>query len=258
MIAYVRHHLQFAGLLRIDHVMGLHRIFVIPRGLEARDGFYLRYPAEELYAILSLESHRYKSTIVGENLGTVPPEVNPSLRRYHIQGMYVMQYELTPDANRPLRVVPSDVVASINTHDMPPFAAFWQGLDIEARHELGLLKSRGAQMEQQNRRALRAALSQFLQGQGWLSGPTDDAYAVLRACLAWLSASRARIGRDPDGTIQIFRPYKAGHGLKLAGRPELGKHVTGEDVRPPLCVRPLPGGDGGRVYNFASSTCTRP
>ena len=57
-IAYLRHHLRQAGILRIDHVMGLHRLFCIPNGMEASQGVYLRYPAEELYAILALESHR--------------------------------------------------------------------------------------------------------------------------------------------------------------------------------------------------------
>ena len=75
-IAYIRNHLRFARLLRIDHVMGLHRLYWIPNELSGDKGVYVEYPAEELYAILSLESHRHRSGIVGENLGTVPPAVN--------------------------------------------------------------------------------------------------------------------------------------------------------------------------------------
>src|SRR5436190_16368233 len=75
-IAYIRNHLRFARLLRIDHVMGLHRLYWIPNELGGDKGVYVEYPAEELYAILSLESHRHKAGIVGENLGVVPRIVN--------------------------------------------------------------------------------------------------------------------------------------------------------------------------------------
>src|SRR5262249_55173307 len=68
-IAYLRNHLQNTRLLRIDHVMGLHRLFWIPRGFTGDKGVYVRYPAHEMYAILSLESHRHKAGVVGENLG---------------------------------------------------------------------------------------------------------------------------------------------------------------------------------------------
>jgi 4-alpha-glucanotransferase len=198
LIAYLRHHLRHAGLLRIDHVMGLHRLFWVPKGLEAREGVYVRYPAEDLYAILSLESHRHQSWIVGENLGTVPSYVNATLARHRIHRMYVVQYELPSEARRPLRAVPADSVASLNTHDMPPFAAFWQGLDIKDRLELGLMDEAGFQLEQQNHLALKEALLGFLQRKGWLkeSSPDDvqaSLQAILKACLTHLAASPSRV-----------------------------------------------------------------
>src|SRR5215467_13280189 len=82
-IAYLRNHLRYAKLLRIDHVMGLHRLYWIPDELTGDKGVYVEYPAEELWAILSLESHRHRAGIVGENLGTVPPEVNVAMRKHH-------------------------------------------------------------------------------------------------------------------------------------------------------------------------------
>lgn len=193
LIAYLGQHLNYAGLLRIDHVMGLHRLFWIPSGTEPRDGVYVRYPAEELYAILALESNRYKCGIVGENLGTVPPYVHPTMVRHNVHRMYVAQYELTPSTRKPFRAISPDSVASLNTHDMPTFAAFWQGLDVEDRLELGLLDRRGARSEQKARQTLKKNLVTFLKRGGWLKGASQDMGALLRACAAFLSASPARL-----------------------------------------------------------------
>ena len=90
MIAYLRNHLRFSKLLRVDHVMGLHRLWWIPNELTGDRGVYVEYPADEMWAILSLESHRYKAGIVGENLGTVPPAVNKAMVEHNIRQMYVM------------------------------------------------------------------------------------------------------------------------------------------------------------------------
>lgn len=192
-IASLRHQLQHAGLLRIDHVMALHRLYWIPDGFEDHQGVYVRYPAEELYAILSLESHRHKTSIVGENLGTVPYYVNPTMRRHQVQRMYVVQYEIAHQASRALRAVPAFSVAGLNTHDMPPFAAYWEDLDVEDRLALGLLTRKGAQSERKARHALRNALVSFLRRHGWLTSTSAETGDVLRACLAYLAASPAQI-----------------------------------------------------------------
>jgi 4-alpha-glucanotransferase len=191
-IAYLRHHLQHARILRIDHVMGLHRLFWIPKGLGAGEGVYVRYPAEEFYAILSLESRRHNAWIVGENLGTVPSYVSPAMRRHNIQSMYVVHYEQASDAHGALRAVPTDCVASINTHDMPPFAASWRDSDIDDRLKLGLLDRTGARTERRARREQRRSLMHFLERKGLLVGASADPRRVLRAILAFLSASPAR------------------------------------------------------------------
>jgi 4-alpha-glucanotransferase len=141
----IRHHVAHAGILRIDHVMGLHRIFWIPQGLEAKDGVYVRYRADELYAILTLESQRHGCTVVGEDLGTVPPEVPKQMQRHGIRRMFVVQYE--GKRNEP----PAESVASVNTHDMPTFAGWTRGKDIDDRIGMGLLDEVGAQRERENR-----------------------------------------------------------------------------------------------------------
>jgi 4-alpha-glucanotransferase len=192
-IAYLRHHLRHAGILRIDHVLGLHRLFWIPKGLEASHGVYVSYPAEEFYAILVLESHRHKTVIVGEDLGTVPRQVRPTMTRHGLNSLYVLHYELASNPGTVFRQPPSNSVASLDTHDIHPFAAFWQGLDIKERLELGLLDEAGAQREDQDRQAIKEVLVKFLQERGWIKQAEVDTYTALKACLASLGISQARV-----------------------------------------------------------------
>src|SRR5205085_1675658 len=126
---FLRHQMKYAKILRIDHVASLHRVFWIPPGSDADDGVYVRYPAEELYGVFALESYRHQTILVGEDLGTVPPEVPRAMTRHNFHRMYVMQYELQPDPGAALPDPPAMAIASINTHDMPPFGGFWKGHD---------------------------------------------------------------------------------------------------------------------------------
>src|SRR5262249_5606210 len=140
----------------------LHRLYWIPNELTGDKGVYVEYPAEELYAILCLESHRYRAGIVGENLGTVPPGVNRALARHNIRQMYVAQYEIMGDPDNPrLRPVPSKCVASLNTHDMPPFEAFMSGLDIDDRIDLGFQDEKSARTERKERAVMKRKLGSF-------------------------------------------------------------------------------------------------
>jgi 4-alpha-glucanotransferase len=194
-VAYVRNHLRYARMLRIDHVMGLHRLFWIPQGLTGDKGVYVEYPAEELYAILCLESHRNLAGIVGENLGTVPPEVNASMDRHNIQQMYVLQYEAVgDDPARALRAVPSNAVASLNTHDMPPFRAFLDGSDIDDRLDLGFLDEKAAGKERRQRAAIRKLLVEFFSRQKLLRrGAGKDSAEIFKAAAQFLAASMASV-----------------------------------------------------------------
>ncbi|GBD11906.1 4-alpha-glucanotransferase [bacterium HR23] len=190
-IASLRHLLPFAGILRIDHVMGFHRLFWIPQGTEAKEGVYVRYPADEFYALLALESQRHRVVVVGEDLGTVPPEVRPAMSRHRLYRSYVLPFGLSPSRSRAIAPVPAQVIASLNTHDMPPFLAFWKGEDIRDRRALGLLDEAGVAQEKAHRQALRDALTSYLLRKGWLRGDPQDPRAVLEACLAFLAHSPA-------------------------------------------------------------------
>ncbi len=183
-IACLRHHLEHAGVLRLDHVMQLQRLFWIPQGMAASGGVYVTYPAEELFAILALESHRHQAVIVGENLGTVPPEIDEAMERHQVLGMYVVQYELQP-GSEPLRQPPARTVASFNTHDMPTFEGFFQGKDVDELHSLGFFAAEEARREKERRQELRRALERALGAGG------DE--AMLRGCLEGLAKSPARM-----------------------------------------------------------------
>ncbi|RPF49343.1 4-alpha-glucanotransferase [Thermodesulfitimonas autotrophica] len=167
-IAALRHQLRYAGALRLDHVMRLHRLFWIPAGFPAAQGVYVRYRAAEFYAILTLEAHRYQAVIVGEDLGTVPPYVRTAMARHGIGRMYILPFALTGTPRWPLNPVPAGALAALNTHDMPPFAAFWQ----------------------QDGRA-RSTLPSFLAANNFLPEPTDAPAAILAGCLSWLAQSPA-------------------------------------------------------------------
>ncbi len=186
----VRHHLRYARMLRIDHVMGLHRFYWVPQGFAAPEGVYVRYPAEEFYAVLTLESHRYGAQVVGENLGTVPPYVNAALERHRIHSMYVGQFGISPNPETSLEQVSDSTVASLNTHDTPTFAGFWNERDIEDRVKLGLLAESEVATERHNRACQREALVAYLKSRGWLDEANTNAAAVLRAWLCCLANGR--------------------------------------------------------------------
>ncbi len=198
-IAVFRHAMRHASVVRIDHVMGLHRLFVAPAGagagsgrepMAAVGGAYLRYRADELRAVVVLEAWRAGVAVVGEDLGTVPPEVRRAMRRDGMLRSFVVQFEVgAPEA--PLPDPPADVLASLGTHDLPPFAAFWDGDDIEDQVRRGLLHDDAAAARRARRRQLRRRLSAQLTG-GAGSGALG-AHQALVGCLRLLLAGPARL-----------------------------------------------------------------
>jgi 4-alpha-glucanotransferase len=190
--AYVHKQMQLAGILRIDHIPSFHRVFWVPYGLEASEGVYVRYPADELYALFNLESHRHRTRLVGEDLGTVPQEVHEAMDRHGFHRMYVIEYELQTEKGKALPEAPANSAASVNTHDMPPFAAYWQGQDVDLRRELKLIDEPTANKARQERQAMREALEDFLR-QRELLGKSAEGEDVLRGCLRYLASGPARL-----------------------------------------------------------------
>jgi 4-alpha-glucanotransferase len=147
-IEMLRHALRHAGGVRIDHVMGLARIWVIPSGQPCAQGAYLRLPADDLMRLVILESHRHKAVILGEDLGTLPPGFRKKLGTAGIAGMRVMWFERRGCHFKPPKLWTATATAMSTTHDLPTAAGWWQGVDIGWRKKIGMagdsLKTRAA------------------------------------------------------------------------------------------------------------------
>ncbi|MFN0071989.1 MAG: 4-alpha-glucanotransferase [Chloroflexota bacterium] len=161
-IEAIRNHMRFAGALRIDHVMGLLRLYWIPHGMGAQNGVYVRYQADELFAILALESRRANCLIVGEDLGTVPDVVRSAMSEHDFLRMYVAQFEMTPDPENALNPVPTAAMASLNTHDTVLFGGFWEGLDIDVMRTLELIDDADREGRHAEREELLQSLCAYL------------------------------------------------------------------------------------------------
>lgn len=188
-------HLAHAGLLRIDHAIGLHRLWWIPPGHDAADGAFVRYPTDELYARLCLASEKHAAALIGENLGTVPPEVNRELRRHRIGGMHIVQFELDADAPGAVRPPASEALSALDTHDTATFAGFWTGAAIDDRVALGVTAPEEAERERDDLTKLRERVTAALREVGVLEhGDAGlETRAVMTALLEIVGTSEAQI-----------------------------------------------------------------
>jgi len=132
-IQTIRAALRHAGGLRLDHVMGLFRLFWIPEGVPAADGAYVRYPAGDLLDIVALESHRAGAYVVGEDLGTVEPHVRDELAERDVLSYRLVWFEDGPPEEYPARAL-----AAVTTHDLPTVAGLWTGSDLDDQRRIGL------------------------------------------------------------------------------------------------------------------------
>ena len=228
--------LRHAGGVRIDHIIGLFRLWWVPEGTTPDAGTYVRYDHEALIGILALEAHRAGALVVGEDLGVVEPWVRDYLYERGILGTSILWFE-KDEEGRPL---PAEAyrelcLATVTTHDLPPTAGYLAGEHIDLREELGLL-TRPVEQEREVDAAEQEAVLTMLRDRGLLraDGDEHDVVEALHRFLTWtparligvsvsdLTADRRTINQP--GTDEEYPNWR----LPLAG-PE-GEPVLLEDL----------------------------
>ncbi|HEU4650458.1 MAG TPA: malto-oligosyltrehalose synthase, partial [Croceibacterium sp.] len=158
-IATLRANMPRGGALRIDHVMALMRLYWIPLGSKADRGGYVSYPLRELVAVLAAESRRNRCMVIGEDLGTVPPEVREALSAAGVLSYRPLLFERKPPAD-----FPRDALVCVSTHDLPTWRGYWASRDLELRERIGLTVD--PEKERGQRKADQRSLAALLAGEG--------------------------------------------------------------------------------------------
>lgn len=212
----LRANMRHAGALRIDHVMGLMRLYWVPRGAAAREGAYVRYPLDELLAIVALESHRNCCLVVGEDLGTVPDAVREALARSRVLSYRLLYFERDASGGfAPPAAWPREALVSIRTHDLPTLAGWWNGHDLQLRDRLGLYPDADTRGQHERARERdRIGLLAALASAGRLPADADVellsrgplAPMLVDAIHAWLASTPSRLmmvqPEDWIGTVE--------------------------------------------------------
>lgn len=193
-IELLRANMRHAGALRIDHVMALQQLFWIPPAHEAADGLYVRYPCDELLAILCLESQRQRCMVIGEDLGTVPAGFRERMAAAGVLSYRLLYFERWESGlfKRP-ETYPELAVATPTSHDAAPLAGFLHGTDIALRHGAGAhTPGSSAEGDREARSRDLHMLADALRDQG-LPTPDGDSTAFIAACHAYLARSPAMV-----------------------------------------------------------------
>jgi len=196
-----------AGGVRIDHILGLRRLWLVPEGESAKLGAYLRYPIEDLLRLIALESWRHRAIAIGEDLGTVPPGLRERLAKHGLYGIRVLWFEREGHAGAflaPSRWDPHGV-ATTTTHDLPTVAGWWRGHDIEWRHRIGQTLPRAdgrdpVVVEQAQRAVERSALWRALRAGGCVSPDAGDEppeHAPVEGTLAYVAGGSSPLMTCP-------------------------------------------------------------
>jgi 4-alpha-glucanotransferase len=175
-----------AAGLRIDHVMGLFRLFWIPEGAEPAEGTYVRYPADDLLGVLALESDAAGALVVGEDLGTVEHGVRERLETEGVLSYRLAWFEHGPGGGRRRAAdYPRLALAAVTTHDLPTVAGFFSGSDLRHLHEIGVAAPGGD--EQADQEAQRASLRRLLEDEGLLAPGEESVAAIVAALYGFLA-----------------------------------------------------------------------
>ncbi|PSS57713.1 4-alpha-glucanotransferase [Pseudomonas sp. BBP2017] len=188
-IEMLRANFAHAGGLRIDHVMGLQRLWLVPQGAHASEGAYLYYPLDDLLRLLCLESVRHQAIVLGEDLGTVPEGLREKLAQRAILGMRVLQFEQErPGHFKPILDWPDHALATSSTHDLPPLAGWLEARDIDWNQRLTLIDAISERQWRDIRQQERQGLQQTLEHNYAVQSDTDS---LIDAGVRYLAHTRA-------------------------------------------------------------------
>ena len=225
--------LRHAGGVRIDHIMGLFRLWWVPKGLGPRHGAYVRYNHEAMVGVVALEAYRAGALVIGEDLGTVEPWVRDHLAARGILGTSIMWFETGPDGwPRQPQQWREHAMSSVTSHDLPPTSSYLRGDHVELRDRLGLL-TESVDEERENARRERETWLASLRQQGVLEADEDDPEQVTLAMHTLLT-------RTPSKVINATL-------TDAVGDPRTQNLPGTEDEYPNWRV-PLSGPDGEPVY----------
>ena len=192
-ISLIQANMKYCSFLRIDHIMGLYRLFWIPEGCDPKYGTYVRSFFQDLLGIVALESYRQKVIVIGEDLGTVPHQVREAMKAYKILSTRVFYFESDQNGFIPApNHYPRETMVTIGTHDMPPLKAFLEGKDIDLREKLGLFTSEEATIQHQIRQQRIEGIKSRLIEWGYLREP-DSFEDFLEAVLFYLSKTSSTL-----------------------------------------------------------------
>ncbi|WP_294266128.1 4-alpha-glucanotransferase [uncultured Sphingomonas sp.] len=193
-IDLLRSAMAHAGGIRIDHALGLRRLWVVPNGASPLDGAYLRQPEDALLRLIALESTRAKAIVIGEDLGVVPPGLREALTARGILGMRVLPFERTKDGGFVAAAdYDAEVVAMTSTHDLAPVAGWWRGTDLQWRAELA-----GEEPDLDSRATERQAFWTAATDAQVAEGAIPDApKAAVDAAAAFVAATPAQLAIVP-------------------------------------------------------------
>ncbi len=191
--------LAHAGGVRIDHGMGLHRLWVVPEGAAAGEGAYLQCPETDLLRLIALEAQRQRAVVVAEDLGTLPEGFQYRLQQAGIAGMRVLYFERDAAGRfTPPSQWPRQAAAMTSTHDLPTIAGWWSGHDLEWRAAMGMQDN--ALADEMQRRVDRTALWEAMRASGAAQGdmpPPDLPDVAVDAALAHAAGSACDLAIMP-------------------------------------------------------------
>ncbi|MCI0754064.1 4-alpha-glucanotransferase [Teichococcus vastitatis] len=200
-----------AGGVRLDHVLGLRRLWLVPSGASPADGCYLRYPMDDLLRLVALESHLHQAIAIGEDLGTVPEGFRPRLQETGVAGMRVMWFEQTSRGFKAPQRWSREAVSMTSTHDLPTVAGWWSGADLVWRNKLGGGPKDQAQTRVAERGKLWAAFRQAGVAKG-APPPLADAAQVADAAAAFIGRAQCDLALLPleDAVAAVEQPNLPG------------------------------------------------